>query len=281
MMASESDTFLEPPVTLMQDNLLLDLDNVTVTYGVGQNAVVALSKVDLKIRSGEFVAVVGPSGCGKSTLMHAIAGFIQPTSGTIKLNGHPVSKPSSDRAVVLQQATLFPWLDVFGNVELGPRSRGVGKQARHQLVERYLNLVGLADVRHRKTYELSGGMQQRVALARALANEAEILLVDEPFGALDALTRDRMQREIVRIWHETKKTIIFITHDVEEATFCSTSVVAMDPNPGRIVERIEVPFSRRYATHAQTSREIRSSPAFIETREAVLREVLKDEMLES
>lgn len=261
----------------VQAKLLLDIQDVSVTYGSGAGATRALDRVFLRVAAGEFVSVVGPSGCGKSTLMHVIAGFVQPTGGTILLNGKAVKRPGSNRTVMLQQPTLFPWLSVFENVELGPRSRGVARLERQRTVRHYLELVGLTDAQHRKPYELSGGMQQRASLARALANDADMLLVDEPFGALDALTRERMQREIVRIWYETGKTILFITHDVEEAVFCSTSVVVMEAHPGRIVDQVAVPFSRRYAEHRQNSRAIKSSPDYIAVREQVLAKVMKDE----
>lgn len=250
---------------------LLDLRDVHVRFG----DFTALGGIDLQIQEGEFAAVVGPSGCGKSTLMHVIAGFTRPTGGAVLLNGQPVTGPGADRTVVLQQATLFPWLSVWGNVELGPKSRGVPKAERAGIVEHYIELVGLTQAKDKRPYELSGGMQQRVSLARALANDTQILLVDEPFGALDALTRERMQREIVRIWHETGKTVLFITHDVEEAAFCATSIVVMGTDPGHIVERIDnVPFSRSYATHQLKAREVRSLPEFIELRENVLQKVL-------
>ncbi len=255
---------------------LLQLQNVSVGYGRGAAMVQALDNVSLTVAAGEFVTVVGPSGCGKSTLMHAIAGFVPATHGRVLLNGKPVRQPGADRAVVLQQPTLFPWLTVFGNVELGPRARGMAHAERCRVVDHYLDLVGLSAARDRRPYELSGGMQQRVALARALANDSEILLVDEPFGALDALTRDRMQREIIRIWHETGKTILFITHDVDEAVFCSTAVVVMAAGPGRVIERIALPFSRQFATRARKSREIRTGADYLAMREAVLRIVMPD-----
>ncbi len=212
--------------------------------------------------------------------MHVIAGFIRATEGQVLLDGRDVRGPGADRTVVLQEATLYPWLNVFENVELGPRSRGVPREERRRTVEHYLELVGLSAASRRRPYELSGGMQQRVALARALANDTQILLVDEPFGALDALTRDRMQREIVRIWHETGKTVLFITHDVEEAIFCSTSVVVMEASPGRIVDRISVPFSKMYATHQRKNRAIKSSSEYIAIRETVLQKVLAGEVLD-
>lgn len=271
---------LAEPATLAAGGLarppLLDLQNVSVTYGGGASAVRALDNVSLRIETGDFVTVVGPSGCGKSTLMHVIAGFVPASQGRVLLNGRAVRRPGADRAVVLQQPTLFPWLTVFGNVEMGPRARGVPLQDRQRIVEHYLELVGLLAARDRRPYELSGGMQQRVALARALANDSQILLVDEPFGALDALTRDRMQREIIRIWHETGKTILFITHDVDEAVFCSTEVVVMDAGPGRIVDRVAVPFSRQYATRARKSRGIHTGADYLAIREAVLRKVMPE-----
>ena len=255
---------------------LLVLQNVSVTYGGGASAVRALDNVSLPINAGDFVTIVGPSGCGKSTLMHVIAGFVPASQGQVLLNGQAVRRPGADRAVVLQQPTLFPWLTVFGNVEMGPRARGVPWAERQRIVEHYLALVGLSAARDRRPYELSGGMQQRVALARALVNDSQILLVDEPFGALDALTRDRMQREIIRIWHETGKTILFITHDVDEAVFCSTEVVVMGAGPGRIVDRVAVPFSRQYAARSRKSRDIRTSADYLAVREAVLRTVMPD-----
>ncbi len=267
-------SFTSGRAAVSTDVPLLDLRGIKVQFG----DLMALGGIDLQIREGEFVAVVGPSGCGKSTLMHVIAGFTRPTGGSILLNGKPITAPGADRTVVLQQATLFPWLTVRKNVELGPRARGVPEKERNRLVEHYLELVGLSNAMNRRPYELSGGMQQRVSLARALANDTKILLVDEPFGALDALTREKMQREIVRIWHETGKTVLFITHDVEEAAFCATSIVVMGANPGHVIERIDTPFSRMYATHQMKARAIRSLPDYIELRESVLRKVLGPEV---
>ena len=256
---------------------LLELQNVSVIYGRGGSAVRALDNVSLQIDAGDFVSVVGPSGCGKSTLMHVIAGFVPATDGTVLLNGKSVTRPGADRAVVLQQATLFPWLSVFRNVELGPRARGVTRPDRQRLVKHYLDLVGLWADRDRMPYELSGGMQQRVALARAFVNDSEILLVDEPFGALDALSRDRMQREIVRIWHETGKTILFITHDVDEAVFCSTSIVIMKAAPGRVIDQVATPFSRQFASGERKSRSIRTGGDYLALREQVLGSVMPED----
>ena len=272
--AVEAVTEARPPTPL------LDLQNVSVVYGKGAGAVRALDNVSLHIDAGDFVTIVGPSGCGKSTLMHVIAGFIPATEGRVFLNGKAVTRPGADRAVVLQQPTLYPWLSVFRNVEIGPRARGMKRAERHRVVERYLELVGLWGARNRMPYELSGGMQQRVALARAFASQSEILLVDEPFGALDALSRDRMQREIVRIWHGTGKTILFITHDVDEAVFSSTSVVIMEAAPGRVIDRISVPFSQQYARGERKSRSIKTGADYLVVRERVLRKVMPEEALE-
>ena len=252
---------------------LLSIRDLTMRF----DRVEALKSINLEISEGEFVAVVGPSGCGKSTLLHIIAGFMRPTEGSARLNGKEITTPGADRTVVLQQPALFPWLNVYDNIEIGPKSRGVPRIERTAIVERYLDLVGLSHVKERRPYELSGGMQQRVSLARALANDTRILLVDEPFGALDALTRDRMQREIVRIWHETGKTVLFITHDVEEAVFCATSVVVMAPSPGRIIEQHPAPFSRLYAEHAMGARAVKSRSDFIALRETILAQIVGEE----
>ncbi|MCB1970667.1 MAG: ABC transporter ATP-binding protein [Geminicoccaceae bacterium] len=253
---------------------LLSIRDLSVRFDKAE----ALRAVNLDVRQGEFIAVVGPSGCGKSTLLHVIAGFLQPTSGSAKLNGEEIRKPGADRTVVLQQPALFQWLNVYENVELGPKARGVPKAERHETVQKYLDLVGLSHVQKSHSYELSGGMQQRVSLARALANDTSILLVDEPFGALDALTRDRMQREIVRIWHETGKTVLFITHDVEEAVFCATSIVVMAASPGRVLEQHPAPFSRMYAEHDLGARAVKSRPDFIELREKILAQIVGEDL---
>jgi len=249
---------------------LLSIRGLNMQFG----RVEALKSVNLDIREGEFVAVVGPSGCGKSTLLHILAGFMKPTGGSARLNDKEIAAPGADRTVVLQQPALFPWLNVYDNIALGPKARGMPRTDRDEIVQRYLDLVGLSDVRDRRPYELSGGMQQRVSLARALANDTKILLVDEPFGALDALTRDRMQREIVRIWHETGKTVLFITHDVEEAVFCATSIVVMAPSPGRVTRQYTAPFSRMYAEHQAGARVVKSRADFIALREKIVAEIV-------
>jgi len=185
---------------------------------------VALEKIDMEIEKGEFVCLLGPSGCGKSTLLNLIAGFDVPTSGVIKINGEIVTKPSKNRIMIFQNYGLLPWRTVLKNVELGLEGEKLTKKERRFIAEEYIELVGLSAYKNHYPVQLSGGMQQRVALARALAVDPEILLMDEPFGALDAMTRMTMQDEIERIWKEKKKTILFVTHDIEEAFFWLTEL---------------------------------------------------------
>jgi NitT/TauT family transport system ATP-binding protein/taurine transport system ATP-binding protein len=213
----------------------IELRGVTHRFGSTKRSTPALVGVDLSIEPGEFVCLVGPSGCGKTTLLKLIAGFFEPTLGEVLVNGEPVENPGADRGMVFQQPTLFPWLTVRGNAEIGPRMSGVPRQQLKALSDRYLELVGLGDVADQHPYELSGGMQQRCAIARALANDPAIVLMDEPFGALDALTRERLQQELKEIWRQTGKSIVFVTHSVEEAVYLGSRVVVMSPRPGRIV----------------------------------------------
>jgi taurine transport system ATP-binding protein len=241
--------------------------NVSVRYGDGPGAVLALDRADLAFAAGSFVCVVGPSGCGKTTLMQVLAGFLRPTSGAVSLDGHPVEGPGPDRGVVFQQPSLFPWLTVAGNAGFGPRMRGRVRGEARDRVEHWLRLTGLWEFRDRYPYQLSGGMQQRLAIARALVNEPKVLLMDEPFGALDALTRERMQEELHRVWRQAGMTVVFITHSVEEAVYLGTEVAVMSPRPGRIVERIALPFAREAA---EGIRAVKSSPAFVAMRERVL-----------
>ena len=239
---------------------------MSVRYGDGASAVQALERADLSFAAGDFICIVGPSGCGKTTLMQTLAGFLKPTSGTVSLDGKTVDGPGPERGVVFQQPALFPWMTVAANAGFGPNLRG--DKAAAAKAETWLRTVGLWEFRDRYPYELSGGMQQRLAIARALCGEPKVLLMDEPFGALDALTRERMQEELHAVWRRTGMTVVFITHSVEEAVYLGTEVVVMSPRPGRIVERIAVPFARTMAD--ESIRVVKSNPDFVAVREQVL-----------
>jgi NitT/TauT family transport system ATP-binding protein len=219
------------------------IDGVSKRFGDGRNSVLALDHVDLAIGASEFFCLVGPSGCGKTTMLNILAGYDRPTSGTVLMNGVPLRGPGPDRGVVFQQGALFTWMSVADNVAFGPRAMGKSKREARQIADHYINLVGLGSFASRYPYELSGGMQQRVGIARALANSPELLLMDEPFAALDVQTRELLQEEIKRIWKETRKTIFWITHSIEEALFLATSIAVMTARPGRIKAAFEARFT--------------------------------------
>ena len=248
---------------------VLEIEDVSMEYLGTGGSVTALDRVGLTLRESDFVCVVGPSGCGKTTLLRIIAGFVEPTSGSIRLDGSPIRGPDHQRGVVFQQPALYPWLTVQDNVEFGPKMRGIDRARRRELAEHYLRMMRLWEFRAKPPYELSGGMQQRVAIARVLANDPKILLMDEPFGALDALTREHLQEELLKIWKATAKTVFFITHAVEEACYLATNIVVMSQRPGRILATIDAPFSRRAGPGE--SRAVKSSPEFVALRERLLR----------
>jgi len=245
----------------------LVIEGVAYTYRGNGAPVEALRPIDLVFEPGEFICCIGPSGCGKTTLLQLLAGFLHPTSGRIMVDGRVVTSPGAERGVVFQQPALYPWLNVADNVTFGPRMRGAGRREAKELAEQYLRLVGLHDFGHRAPYELSGGMQQRAAIARVLANEPQIMLMDEPFGALDALTRENLQEELLSIWRATRRTVFFITHNAEEAVYLGTRVLVMSTRPGSVLADRQVRFGLQAAGDP---RAVRASRAFIEVREELM-----------
>ncbi len=235
----------------------------------------ALNGISFNVEDGEFVSIVGPSGCGKSTLLYIIAGFVSPTSGEIFIDDKPVREPGPDRGIVFQEYALFPWRTVEGNIKYGLEEKNFSKDEIKRIVNKYVQMIGLEGFEHKFPKELSGGMQQRVALARTLAYEPAILLMDEPFGALDAQTRELMQEELLNIWRKTKKTIIFVTHSVEEAVYLSQRVLIMTHRPGRIRSIIDVDIDK-----SQSRTEILNSTNFMKIRNTVWTEV-REEVLKS
>jgi NitT/TauT family transport system ATP-binding protein len=236
------------------------LEGVGKRFGEGPAAVQAVTGIDLTVASGEFVSLIGPSGCGKSTLLRIVANLIEPSEGSVTVNGKPASRARLDQdyGIAFQSAGLLEWRTVQGNVELPLGLHGVGKAQRRAQALELLDLMGLADFASHRPSQLSGGMQQRVAIARALARRPALLLMDEPFGALDEMTRERMQTELIRIGAETNAAVVFVTHSIPEAVFLSQRVVVMSPRPGRITEIIDVPLGPR-------DEDVREAEAFFAT----------------
>lgn len=231
----------------------ISISRIAVTFNADTpNPIEALSPIDLEIEPGEFIALVGPSGCGKSTLLNVLAGFIRPSAGEALVGNEPVSKPDIDHGMVFQDYALFPWLNVIDNVAFGLERQGVAKAARYEKAMRNLDMVGLKDFAEKRVNELSGGMKQRVAIARVFATDPSIILMDEPFGALDALTRRFLQHQLLQIWQDNKKTVVFVTHSVQEAVYLANRVVVMTARPGRIKtdQRINIPHPRDFASSA-------------------------------
>jgi taurine transport system ATP-binding protein len=247
----------------------LIIDNISMRFDLPNGASVqALQNVSIELVEGELLSVLGPSGCGKTTLLNILAGFLAPTEGRIVLNGHTVTGPAAERGMVFQQGALFEWMDVRENVAFGPKMKGMPRKERDAIVDHLLEVVGLQDFKDKAVYELSGGMQQRVALARCLANEPDVILMDEPLGALDALTREKMQGLVLKLWKETGKTVVLITHSVEEALLLGERLIVMAPRPGRIHKEYRLPFAER-GVNADL-RSVKKSEGFAETREEIL-----------
>jgi NitT/TauT family transport system ATP-binding protein len=240
-------------------------------HGKRLESFTAIRDVELGVKSGEFLVIVGPSGCGKSTLLDLLAGLTQPSAGQILLDGKPVSGPGMDRGIVFQQYALLPWLTALQNVAFGLEVKGIGERERLERAQRYISLVGLDGFEHRHPHELSGGMKQRVAIARSLAYDPAVLLMDEPFAALDAQTREILQGELVKIWQASKKTIVFITHGIDEAVCLGERVALMTSRPGRIKTVIDIPESLRLAEDR------RAHPDFVAVRNEIW-SLLRDEV---
>jgi NitT/TauT family transport system ATP-binding protein len=222
----------------------IEINDVSVKFGSGSTQHIAVSETSLDIPPGEFVCILGPSGCGKSTLLNTIAGYVTPSTGSAMVDGEPVKGPGPDRGMVFQQYSLFPWKTVRENVAFGPRILGQGKTTSNATAQTFIEMVGLAKFANRYPAELSGGMQQRVGIARALANYPRVLLMDEPFGALDSQTRHMMQESLLKIWSEFGITVLFVTHDIDEAVFLGDRVLVMSASPGKIIADIKVDLPR-------------------------------------
>jgi NitT/TauT family transport system ATP-binding protein len=225
--------------------MTLEIRDLSKEFPVpGQGPILALQGITITVKDKEFLSVLGPSGCGKTTLLRIVAGLDSATSGSITLDGKVLDRQSSQLAMIFQEYSLYPWRTVLANVTFGLELQNAGKRPAQDVAREYLQLVGLAEFADRYPYELSGGMRQRVAVARAMAVEPEILLMDEPFGALDAQTRNLLQKELLEIWQKTKKTIIFVTHSVDEAVFLADRLVVLTPRPGRVCEIIPIELGR-------------------------------------
>ncbi|EQB8218184.1 TPA: taurine ABC transporter ATP-binding subunit [Klebsiella aerogenes] len=249
---------------------MLQISHLSADYG-GKPA---LADINLTLDSGELLVVLGPSGCGKTTLLNLIAGFVPYQHGSITLEGRGIDGPGADRGVVFQNEGLLPWRNVLDNVALGLQLAGVEKTQRREIAAQMLKKVGLQGAEKRFIWQLSGGQRQRVGIARALAADPQLLLLDEPFGALDAFTREQMQTLLLRLWHETGKQVLLITHDIEEAVFMASELVLLSPGPGRVQERLPLEFGRRFVA-GESCRSIKSDPQFIAQREYVLSRVFE------
>jgi sulfonate transport system ATP-binding protein len=250
------------------------IDNVSVRFGDGEDSHLAVLDTSLEIKPGEFVCILGPSGCGKSTLLNSVAGYVKPTSGTVAVDDQIITGPGPDRGMVFQQYSLFPWKTIRENVAFGPKVCGKGKAIAENTADTFLSMVGLSKFANRYPAELSGGMQQRVGIARALANYPSVLLMDEPFGALDAQTRLMMQENLLSIWSEFRITVVFVTHDVDEAVFLADRILVMSAAPGRIMDDFTVDLDR------PRDPDIATTPEFIRLKKRCL-EMIRSESLKA
>ncbi|MZD37632.1 taurine ABC transporter ATP-binding subunit, partial [Salmonella enterica subsp. enterica serovar 4,12:i:-] len=253
---------------------LLRLDALSLEYRTRESRVRAAHEVSFDVWPGDRFILLGPSGCGKTTLLNLIAGFLPVETGSITLDGRAVTGPGADRGVVFQHEGLLPWRSVLDNVAFGLQLQGVGCEERRALARQMLAKVGLEGAENRFIWQLSGGQRQRVGIARALAADPQLLLLDEPFGALDAFTREQMQTLLLRLWATSGKKVLLITHDIEEAVFMATDLVLLSPGPGRVQERLSLDFAKRFVA-GEPARAIKSDPAFIARREYVLSRVFE------
>ena len=253
---------------------VLDVRDLSKSFSRDGKTVEAIADFSLAVNEGEFVSIVGPSGCGKSTFLHIVGGFESAGRGTVRLNGKAVVAPGPDRGMMFQEFSLYPWRSVFGNVVWPLEVQGYPKGEREQIAEKFLRKVGLLHFRDHYPAELSGGMKQRVALARVLAFDPNVLLMDEPFGALDAQTRELMQEELQAIWQENKKTVLFITHDIEEAIYLGDRVIVFTARPGRIKEEVRIDLPRPRGI------EVKKTAAYMDYRNRVW-DLLRDEVLKA
>jgi len=247
----------------------LSLSKLSMQFKLpGGGKVHALEEVSVDLAPGELLCLLGPSGCGKTTLLNIVAGFLMPTSGRAALDGRPITGPGPDRGMVFQQGALFEWMNVHDNVGFGPSMKGIPPPQKRAIVDQLLETMGLQGFGDKAVYELSGGMQQRVALARCLANEPDLILMDEPLGALDALTREKMQGLVLKLWKKTGKTVILVTHSVEEALLLGERLLVLAPRPGRIHREYRLPFAERGVD--ADLREVKKSEGFADTRDEIL-----------
>jgi len=250
----------------------IEIDSVTITFGVGAKANTAVSETTLEISPGQFVCILGPSGCGKSTLLNAVAGYVTPTTGKVQIDSKTITNPGPDRGMVFQQHSLFPWKTVKQNIAFGPKLAGHSARECDSIANTFLSMIGLSNIANKLPGELSGGMQQRVGIARALANYPSVLLMDEPFGALDAQTRLIMQESLLNIWSEFGITVMFVTHDVDEAIFLADRILVMSASPGEIIADLTVHIER--PRHP----DVATSERFIELKKQCLAHIREESL---